>query len=510
MVTSSILMGIVITQSGTSLLMEASTERLSQESKVVATRLQDIFDSVQRDLEFLARSPSLQRLINALQTTAGDPADDTVRNQAKRQLQEVFAALLVNHPWYIQTRLIGVADEGMEVVRVDQVDNRIRRVPKRELQRKGQRAYFRETIDRAPGEFYWSAINLNREHGQIEEPHQPVFRVALPIAHTDDTPFGIVIINLDARHVFDATKDVVSPGLTFYIANRQGDYLYHPDPGKTFGFELGQRYRIQDDFPEVTRMLDSGRNEAVMTEVELPSGSEPVVAHLRLFPAPRGASEDLLLALTMPRKVIVNEVNAARRESAVLILPFLLVGTIVVIWLVRLFIAPLERVTREVSHFAPGTRRPHLPEENRHDEVGQLAQAFSLMAERIERQVGQLKEQRKRFQSLFETAPDAIIIIDEDGTVEFINGAAERLFGYDASEIIGHDIKMLMPEPDRKHHTEYMNRYLEGGKPHIIGIGREVTGKCKDGRTIALYLSIGEFTLDGRRKFTGILHDISV
>jgi PAS domain S-box-containing protein len=68
---------------------------------------------------------------------------------------------------------------------------------------------------------------------------------------------------------------------------------------------------------------------------------------------------------------------------------------------------------------------------------------------------------------------------------------------------------MLMPDPDRSQHREYMRRYLDGGEPHIIGIGREVTGVCKDGTLLRLYLSIGEFTLEGRRKFTGILHDIS-
>lgn len=509
MLTSGILMGIVITQSGTSLLMEASTERLAQESKVVATRLQDIFDAVQRDLEFLARSPSVQRLINALEAAAVDPASNAASVQAKHQLQEVFAALLVTHPWYVQVRLIGVADEGMEVVRVDQLDSQIRRVPTRELQRKGERAYFSETLDREPGQFYWSAVNLNREHGQIMEPHQPVFRAALPIANADDLPFGIVIINLDARRVFEAARSVVSPGLTFYVANRQGDYLYHPEPGKTFGFELGQPYRIQDDFPEANLLLDARRSSVIIEEVTPPGRTEPVVAHLGMLPAPQGASEEQLLGLAMPRSVIVEEVNAARRESAALILPFLLVGTIVVIWLVRVFIAPLERVTREVSRFAPGARRPRLPEENRQDEVGQLAQAFSRMAKRLEHQVGELKEQRKRFQSLFETAPDAIFIIDEDGSVEYMNGSAIRLFGYAASEVLGQDIKMLMPEPDSSHHSEYMNRYLDGGEPHIIGIGREVTGMNKNGNTIALYLSIGEFTLDGRRKFTGILHDIS-
>jgi PAS domain S-box-containing protein len=208
------------------------------------------------------------------------------------------------------------------------------------------------------------------------------------------------------------------------------------------------------------------------------------VAHLSVLPLLADSSRELLLALTMPRSVIVGEVNAARRQSATLILPFLLVGSALVVWMVRLFIAPLERVTREMSRFAPGTRRRHLPEENRHDEVGQLAQAYSRMAERIERQVSELKEQRKRFQSLFETAADAILIIDQDGTIEYCNGATERLFGYPADELLSEDVKMLMPDPDRSRHREYMRRYLDGGEPHIIGIGREVTGVRKDGKPL--------------------------
>jgi PAS domain S-box-containing protein len=211
----------------------------------------------------------------------------------------------------------------------------------------------------------------------------------------------------------------------------------------------------------------------------------------------------------MPSSVIVGEVNAARRQSATMILPFLLIGSALVVWMVRLFIGPLERVTREMSRFTPGARRQRLPEENRSDEIGQLAQAYSRMAERIERQVSELKEQRKRFQSLFETAADAILIIDQDGSIEYCNGATERLFGYTSEELLAKDVKMLMPDPDRSQHREYMRRYLDGGEPHIIGIGREVTGVCKDGTLLRLYLSIGEFTLEGRRKFTGILHDIS-
>jgi PAS domain S-box-containing protein len=501
MAVGGVLMGVVITQTGTSLLMDASTSRLSQESKVVSIRLQDIFEAMQRDVEFLIRSPAVRRVINP-------QAAGITREQARLQLQEVFAALLNNHPWYVQARLIGEADGGRELVRVDQVDGEIRRVPEEELQRKGDRQYFRDIMEHAPGNIYISSINLNREHGEISEPYQAVLRVALPVMQADGRRFGALVINVDALSVFNAARNVVSPGVTLLVANRDGHYLYHPDPAKTYGFDLARPYRIQDSFPAAAGLLSAGTGES-LGEVQPPGAAEPVVAHLSVLQLQPDSDRKLLLALTMPSSVIVGEVNAARRHSASLILPFLLVGSVLVVWMVRLFIGPLERVTREVSRFAPGMRRQRLPEENRRDEIGLLAQAYSRMAERIERQVSELKEQRKRFQSLFETAADAILIIDQDGTIEYCNSATERLFGYTSDELLSEDVKMLMPDPDRSRHREYMRRYLDGGEPHIIGIGREVTGVSKDGKSLRLYLSIGEFTLEGHRKFTGILHDIS-
>jgi len=494
-----ILMGFAITQTGTRLLMDASSVRLSQEGKVISIRLRDILDDLQRDVEFLARSPSVRRVVEE-QAGGG-------REEARAQLAEVFAALLQNHPWYAQARLIGVADDGREVVRVDHADGRIRRIPEAELQRKGDTDYFQAVLNQPPGKVYMSPITLNREHGELSEPHQAMLRVALPVIRAGKV-FGALVINVDAQRVFDAARDVVSPGITVYVANQDGFYLYHPDPSRTFGFDLARPYRVKDDFPDVMQ-LQAGAVAEMLGEVHSRDTGEAVMAHLSVLPLQADSDRVLLLALTIPSSAIVTEVNTARRKSAILILPFLLVGSILVVWMVRIFIAPLERVTREMGHFAPGMRRRRLPEENRRDEVGQLAQAYSRMAERIERQVGELKEQRKRFQSLFETAPDAIVIIDQDGTIEYCNGATERLFGYEANEILAQDVKMLMPDPDRSHHREYMRRYLDGGEAHIIGVGREVTGLRKDGTQLRLYLSIGEFTLQGRRKFTGILHDIS-
>jgi two-component system sensor kinase FixL len=104
---------------------------------------------------------------------------------------------------------------------------------------------------------------------------------------------------------------------------------------------------------------------------------------------------------------------------------------------------------------------------------------------------------------------DGIIVIDAHGRVEAFNRAAERLFGYTAEDVLGRNVDMLMPSPYREEHDAYLARYLATGRAKIIGVGREVQGRRKDGTTFPLHLSVGEITIQGERKFTGILHDLT-
>ena len=108
-----------------------------------------------------------------------------------------------------------------------------------------------------------------------------------------------------------------------------------------------------------------------------------------------------------------------------------------------------------------------------------------------------------------DTAVDAIITVDEQGVIRSFNQAAERLFGYRPQEAIGQPISLLMPEPHRARHQQYIERYLVTGEPHIIGIGREVEARRKDGSLLPAYLAVSEFEVAGKRHFAGVLHDIS-
>ena len=120
-----------------------------------------------------------------------------------------------------------------------------------------------------------------------------------------------------------------------------------------------------------------------------------------------------------------------------------------------------------------------------------------------------LRESELRWRSIVNTVPDAIIVIDAAGVVESFSPAAERLFGYTASEAIGHNVKMLMPQPYRDQHDGYLARYMRTGERRIIGIGRIVVGQRKNGETFPMELAVGEFASPNGNFFTGFVRDLT-
>jgi two-component system sensor kinase FixL len=111
--------------------------------------------------------------------------------------------------------------------------------------------------------------------------------------------------------------------------------------------------------------------------------------------------------------------------------------------------------------------------------------------------------------SILATVPDAMVIIGEKGIILSFSAAAEKMFGYAESEVLGENVSMLMPSPDRERHDGYLRNYIETGVRKIIGIGRVTTGRRRDGNTFPMELSVGEAWVEGKRIFTGFVHDIT-
>ncbi len=127
----------------------------------------------------------------------------------------------------------------------------------------------------------------------------------------------------------------------------------------------------------------------------------------------------------------------------------------------------------------------------------------------VERVIIERQQKDTAIQSILDTTVDGIITIDEQGTVETFNPAAERIFGYRSDQVIGNNVNMLMPEPYHSEHDGYVTSYLRTGSAKIIGIGREVVGLRKDRTTFPMDLAVSKFRVGNRRMFTGIVRDIT-
>ncbi len=157
------------------------------------------------------------------------------------------------------------------------------------------------------------------------------------------------------------------------------------------------------------------------------------------------------------------------------------------------------RVRKDGSRF-----RAHVTVTALRDESGAL-HGFS----KVTRDVSERIAVEERFRALVDTVVDGVITIDDRGRIQSFNSSAERIFGYRLHEVLGRHVRMLMPEPYRTEHDQYMENYRRTGVPRVIGVGREVVGQRKDGSVFPLDLAVSELGAAGKRLYTGVVRDIT-
>jgi PAS domain S-box-containing protein len=524
-VVTSAAVGYLTYRSFKNALISRELSELSTLSRVASARFLAGVSNARADAQFLSSAPAVEALVRAHLSGGIDSVEGETEEKLRDRVAAVFKSLLQAKPDYVQARLIGIADNGREFLRVDRFGEAgsIRIVPIADLQQKGDRDYFQEAAKLAPGEAYLSEVGLNREYfNQLTLPHQPVIRAAAPIFTSRGDLFGILVINRDLSGLFDELRRNMPADQSLYFANDQGDYLLHPDATKTFGFELGQRHRLQDEFPKLQRvLLDPSQNAIPVVETSN-EGAQLALGWNQVSFDPDHPERFVTFALAVPYEIVSAEPIRARNLSILVALAVLVPALAIGFALSRTLAIPLQQIAAAAKAFGRDETEIDLPLDAS-DETGVVARALQKMigqvrsrtealeAEIIERkraeQVG--REQSARIHSIVNSVVDAIITINPDGTVESLNSAAERIFGYAANEVLGQNVKMLMPEPFRGEHDQYLRNFLETGVAKIIGKGREVTGVRKDGTQFPIDLAVSQVQLGHRRMFTGVVRDIS-
>src|SRR5262245_22243071 len=205
-------------------------ERINTHARLLGAELDAAVHSARADVIGFRSAVALDGIMRATLNGGTDPRDGTTVAQWKERFASRLAAELVAKPNYSQFRVIGVADGGREILRVDRSgqDGTIRVVPDAELQPKGDRGYFRRALEVRRNDVYVSPVELNEEHGKIETPYEPTVHAVAAVYAPDGTPFGAVVINIDLRPQFEKIRASARRSL-LYIVNERGDYLVHPD-----------------------------------------------------------------------------------------------------------------------------------------------------------------------------------------------------------------------------------------------------------------------------------------
>lgn len=321
---------------------------------------------------------------------------------------------------------------------------------------------------------------------------------AFPALNGDGEVAAVVVLAYDLDRLSESLPSIpVAPGGTISLIDGEGILLARAPAAPEW---VGRRVH-EADF--TAAML--ARREGILEHAGIDG-----VDRLHGF-SPLYVSADLFAVVGLPWREAFAQADALFwREISAIVLAFAVAALIALIsaeiWIRR----PVSTLREVVGRMAGGdlSARAHLHRASG-PELRELAGSVNAMANSLQGRQMALQDSEARFRSVVETAADGIVTINEHAIVEAVNPEAERLFGRHRDELIGDNVRILMPAPDRERHDEYVARYLRTGEARIIGIGREVRGQRKDGSTFPMSLSIGEFQLAGTRYFTGIVRDIS-
>lgn len=386
-----VLAGYSIYNNSREVMLQASERDLLTSVQVLGRNLHSSLRNISLDATVLSNGPHLTSLAN--------PSDPSQRATVQDDLAASFRAMLLAHPDYMQIRLISATDHGLEWVREDRDGRRIVRVEGADLQEKAHYSYVFEALRLKPGEVRISPIVINHEEGAHSGLGKPTLHVSTPVVDATGKVFALVVINVDLDQLFTQLQSDLPSEYQVYLANRWGDLLVHPDHRRTFGFDLGRRLFLQDEFPDVTRLLgDTSAHSLISRSVEQPGQDRLVAAFVRLSNDTRNSEPFVVLGLGQPQAHVLAQASRGGTDIARIALFFSLLALLVAFIVSRALIRPLRNMTDAVELFSRERKISALAP--RQDELGVLGRSFLAMKQEILSQLEDLTRSRAAFEHL--------------------------------------------------------------------------------------------------------------
>lgn len=347
---------------------------------------------------------------------------------------------------------------------------------------------------------------ISKPYQSTKPPYEPIVMFTAPIFNKKNELAAVL------GGAVSLTKDTTLGSIAKVRIGRTG-YMYLYNTDRTIIVHPDTKRILQNDVPlGVNKLFDRAIYEWFEgTGETVTSRGLHVIGTFKRF-----QNTDWILAANYP----VKEAHAPILKARWYMVGYTALGiafsVLIILIVMRRNLSPLSELASQAE--AIGRADEHLQSVGVETggEIGALAFSFNEMLKRLhDREASlkttleDLKEREARISSIVNTTVDGIITIDEERIIESFNQAAEKIFGYKAGEVIGNNVSILMPEPHRSGHDQYVQTYLKSGKSKVLGAAWEVLGRRKDGSMFPIELSVSEADLGARRIFTGILRDIT-
>lgn len=466
-VATAVAVGIITDHYIEEAILPVALNHLQSESQRMLDRLGADILAVRGDVLAGCSATAVQMLMQAIQ--AADADNTTVWNE---RVKRSFGTQLSAKPSYLQICVISVED-GREIVALERHshDTKVRIVPESELHDVSGREYYTQTIALNDSEVYVSDITANRAHGSESQELLPTVRVAAPIVSETGAKLGILLISLDMRPYLEQLRSSRTAGAQFYVVNGAGKYILHPEG---LSGTAGEKNNFSTDFPAFAAI---NREEGVRLETFSKGTNERLAT--AMVTARLSSGPLVSIIETLPIGIVMAPARDARKTAFVVGGIAAIFGTFLAYWVGRSLSQPMNQLTRSLTSFHE--QDPVDPPVNAAGEIGDAARAFAETAaqireksaelhkrvEELRRTEDELRSQIERaghFGAALEHAHEAIFTMRLDGTITAWNTAAERLFGYTTSEMVGRNASLLFPE-ERVSELRHLAMRLSEGEP---------------------------------------------
>nr|WP_294863371.1 diguanylate cyclase [uncultured Pseudogulbenkiania sp.] len=375
-----------------SLLVNEAERNLLTSTELLSQRLSTVLNDIAADALMLADMPSSAKIANL-----DDPASDEA---ARDHLAQVFGTIMRLHPQYAQVRLISRQQFGLELIRFDRDGDRLVRVTGSLLQEKGHFPYVFETLALAAGRVYVSPITVNHEQGAHSAEGAPTLRLASPVVTPAGAVVGVVVINVRLKSVLDSVQSDLPAGHQLYLTNEWGDFLAHPDPAMTFGFDKGRRLLVQDSYEQTRPLFDKTQSSVLVNGLDDPQRAKgQILAFVR---KPFGLPENhqfVVLGLARPLEDVLRGGKSLGESTIQMVLAFSVLSIVLAVVFSRALTRPLQMLTHAATSFQTRHALEALPV-TRTDEIGVLARCFDQMRKELKSHMEKMSQNQQELRHL--------------------------------------------------------------------------------------------------------------